>query len=110
MWLNDQIIFVLESHLINDANYEFLTHERATEELRVRHSKFLLLHSTMEHTLPSKAEQVYFKHSMENFCLNQTRVLQIYSIYKVHKKDIKPRPAISSVNSIPEIFSKHVDY
>jgi hypothetical protein len=101
---------VLETHLLNDANYEFLTHERATEELRIQRSKFLTLHGTMEHTLPSEAEQVYFQRSMENFRLNQTRVPQIYGIYKVHKTDIKPRPVISSVNSIPEIFSKHVDY
>jgi hypothetical protein len=28
----------------------------------------------------------------------------------VHKPDLKTRPVISSVNSIPEIFSKHIDY
>ena len=28
----------------------------------------------------------------------------------MYKKDVKPRPVISSVNSIPELFSKHVDY
>jgi hypothetical protein len=42
--------------------------------------------------------------------LSSTRVPQLYGIYKVHKKDVKPRPVISSVNSIPELFSKHVDY
>ncbi len=42
--------------------------------------------------------------------LNQTCVPQIDDIYKVHKKIKKQRPVISSVNSIPELFSKHVDY
>jgi hypothetical protein len=43
--------------------------------------------------------------------LCQTRVPQFYGIYKVHKNGTpKTRPIVSSVNSIPEIFSKWVDY
>jgi hypothetical protein len=42
--------------------------------------------------------------------LSQTQVPQMFDIYKVHQKDVKPHPVISSLNSIPELFSKHVDY
>jgi hypothetical protein len=62
------------------------------------------------HLLPSEAKQTYCKRAISKNHLLMTRVPQIYGIYKVHKKDVKPRSVISSVNSIPELFSKHVDY
>jgi hypothetical protein len=101
---------LLETHLLNEENYEFLSPEIAKTELKKQKEKFLEIHRDMGHTLPSEAEEVYFKRAMSKEHLGKTRVPQIYGIYKVHKKDIKPRPVISSVNSIPEIFSKHVDY
>jgi hypothetical protein len=42
--------------------------------------------------------------------LSQTRVPQIYGIFKLHKQDLKTQPVISSINSIPEIFSKHINW
>jgi hypothetical protein len=42
--------------------------------------------------------------------LSQTRIPQIYVIYKVHKDIPKQILVVSSVNSIPELFSKHIDY
>jgi hypothetical protein len=101
---------VLQTHLLNEENYEFLSHATARRELQKQRDKFLEIYSDMGHFLPSEAEEVYFKRAMTKTHLGQTRVPQIYGIYKVHKEDIKPRPVISSVNSIPEIFSKHVDY
>ena len=101
---------VLETHLLNDENYEHLPPERATEELRKQRNSFNDIYGKLGHLLPSEAEQTYFKRAMATSHLSQTRVPQIYGIYKVHKTVVKPRPVISSVNSIPELFSKHVDY
>jgi hypothetical protein len=101
---------VLETHLLNDENYEYLPLEVATRELQKQRSNFIQLHQDLGHQLPTEAEETYFKRALHPSRLSKTRVPQIYGIYKVHKKEIKPRPVISSVNSIPEIFSKHVDY
>jgi hypothetical protein len=101
---------VLETHLLNSENYEYLSIERVREALRIQRDNFLKIHGTLGHLLHSDAEDTYFRRAMKKSHLNQTRVPQIYGIYKIHKKDIKTRPVISSVNSIPEIFSKHVDY
>mgnify|MGYP000231981960 CR=1 FL=1 len=101
---------VLQTHLTNEENYELLSHATARRELQKQRDKFLEIYSDMGHFLPSEAEEVYFKRAMTKTHLGQTRVPQIYGIYKVHKEDIKPRPVISSDNRIPEIFSKHVDY
>jgi hypothetical protein len=101
---------LLEAHLLNDTNYEHLAPETAMHELGKQRRKFEEIYGTLGHLLPSEAEETYFKRAMSKDHLSQTRVPQIYGIYKVHKKDLKQRPVISSVNSIPELFSKHVDY
>jgi hypothetical protein len=101
---------VLETHLLKDENYEHLPTEVALLELKLQRAKFCGIYGKLGQLLPSEAEQTYFKRAMSKNHLSQTRVPQIYGIYKVHKEDIKPRPVISSVNSIPELFSKHVDY
>jgi hypothetical protein len=36
--------------------------------------------------------------------------LNLQHLQGAQKKDVKPRPIISSVNSIPELFSKRVNY
>jgi hypothetical protein len=101
---------VLETHLLNADNYEYLTCADAKTALQEQRSNFLEIHGELGHLLPTEAETTYFERALSKDRLSQTRVPQIYGIYKVHKRDIKPRPVISSVNSIPEIFSKHVDY
>jgi hypothetical protein len=101
---------VLQTHLLKAENYEFLTNDEAKKELRKQRSKFLEIYGEMGHRLPTEAEATYFKRALTKERLSMTRVPQIYGIYKVHKTDKKPRPVISSVNSVPEIFSKHVDY
>jgi hypothetical protein len=101
---------VLTTHLLDDANYEYLSPATAVLELQKQRDNFLKIYKILEHTLRSEAESVYFKRATKQNHLNQTRVPQIYGIYKVHKEQLKTRPVISSVNSIPEIFSKHIDY
>jgi hypothetical protein len=101
---------VLETHLLNDENYEYLPSDKAKEELTRQQNNFLEIHSEFGHLLPTEAKQVYFKQALCPDQLSQTRIPQIYGIYKVHKQDVKPRPVISLVNSIPGIFSEHVDY
>jgi hypothetical protein len=101
---------VLNTHLLNDDNYEHLPQATAALALHRQRRRFLEIHKGLGHLLPSEAEQTYFERAMKKGHLNNTRVPQIYGIYKVHKENVKPRPVISSVNSIPELFSKHVDY
>jgi hypothetical protein len=101
---------VLETHLLNDMNYGYLPPEVAKRELRTQRKNFEAIYAKLDHQLPLEAEQTYFERAMTKTHLSSTRVPQLYGIYKVHKKDVKPRPVISSVNSIPELFSKHVDY
>jgi hypothetical protein len=61
--------------------------------------------------VPSEAEETYYKRSLTKDNLNQTRVPQSYGIYKVHKHGTpKTQPIVSSVNSIPKMFSKWVDF
>jgi hypothetical protein len=107
---NKYIRDVLTTHLLNSENYEHLPPAKAKLELGKQKKQFLDIYGKLGHLLPSEAEQTYFQRAMSPDHLSQTRVPQIYGIYKVHKKDIKPRPVISCVNSVPEIFSKHVDY
>ena len=100
---------VLTTHLLDDANYEYLSPATATLELQRQRNNFLRIYKVLGHTLRSEAESVYFKRATKDNHLDRTRVPQIYGIYKVHKAQLKTRPVISSVNSIPEIFSKHID-
>jgi hypothetical protein len=101
---------ILQTHLLNDANYEFLPPETVKAALAKQKDNFLEIYNELGHLLHSEAEETYFKRATSKNHLSQTRVPQIYGIWKVHKKDLKTRPVISSVNSIPEIFSKHIDY
>jgi hypothetical protein len=102
---------ILAEHLLNEENYQYLPTEDATIELAAQRCRFLKIHSDWSHTLPSEAEETYFKRALTKDHLGQTRVPQFYGCYKVHKNGKpKTRPIVSSVNSIPEIFSKWVDY
>jgi hypothetical protein len=101
---------VLTTHLLDSANYEFLSQATAETELEIQKANFLTIYQDFGHLLRSEAEKTYFKRATTKKHLRQTRVPQLYGIYKVHKKELKTRPVISSVNSIPELFSKHIDY
>jgi hypothetical protein len=102
---------ILTEHLLNEVHYQYLPTESAKTELAAQRCRFLKIYSDWGHTLPSEAEETYFKRSLTKDNLSQTRVPQFYGVYKVHKNGKpKTRPIVSSVNSIPEIFSKWVDY
>jgi hypothetical protein len=101
---------VLANHLLNDSNYEHLPPDIAQIEIKRQRCAFEGIYGKFGHLLPTEAEETYFKRAMTEEHLSQTRVPQIYGIYKVHKEVKKTRPVISSVNSLPELFSKHVDY
>ena len=101
---------VLANHLLNDSNYEHLPPDIAQIEIRRQRCAFEGIYGKFGHLLPTEAEETYFKRAMTEEHLSQTRVPQIYGIYKVYKEVKKTRPVISSVNSLPELFSKHVDY
>jgi hypothetical protein len=81
---------ILETHLLNNNNYEFLTINIARLELKKQCSTFLKIYSTMEHTLPSEAKQTCFKYTLSKSWLSQTHMPQVYGIFEVHKQDIKP--------------------
>jgi hypothetical protein len=100
----------LEEHLLQKLNYEQLSSETATTELQKQRDDFIAIHDKYCHTLPTKAEETYFKRALSDDHLNRTRVPQFYGMFKVHKPDKKMRPVISCVNSIPEIFSKWIDH
>jgi hypothetical protein len=101
---------VLNEHLLNKENYEFLPKAQAVLELQKQRRRFLALYAEHEESLISEAEQTYFKRATTANHLSKTRVPQFYGTYKVHKNGRRSRPVVSSVNSIPEIFSKWVDY
>jgi hypothetical protein len=107
---SDYIPDVLEEHLLNPLNYKFLPHAQARTELRNQRDRFTALYSKHKDDLISEAESVYFERAITGEHLNQTRVPQFYGTYKVHKDGRRSRPVISSINSVPEIFSKWVDY
>jgi hypothetical protein len=62
------------------------------------------------HSLPTEAEEVYFKHATQDTFIQATRVPQLYGLCMVHKTKTSMHPVVSCVNSVPEIFSKHADY
>jgi hypothetical protein len=98
-------------HLLNEDQYQYLPADDAKNELDAQRCRFLRIYSDWAHTLPSEAEETPFKRSLTKDNLGQTRVPQFYGIYKVHKNGKpKTRPIVSSVKSIPKIFSKWVDY
>ena len=100
---------VFKEHL-QTSNYEPISQKAAPIELQKQKDAFLAICSEYKHTLPTTAEQTYFKRAITEEYLNATRVPQFYGTFKVHKIDKKMRPVISCVNSIPEIFSKWVDH
>jgi hypothetical protein len=106
----EYITDVLQQHLLNDANYEFLPLATAKSEILKQRQRFLEIYGKHKDSLISEAEEVYFKRATTDDHLSQTRVPQFYGTYKVHKSGRRSRPVISSINSVPEIFSKWVDY
>jgi hypothetical protein len=101
---------VLQEHLLQTLNYEQLLPDTVTSELQKQRDAFVAIYDAHCHTLPTRAEEVYFKRAMTDSHLDSTRVPQFYGMFKVHKPGNKMRPVISCVNSIPEIFSKWVDH
>jgi hypothetical protein len=102
---------IITKHLLNKEHYQYLPAETATTELAEQRCRFLKMYSDWGHTVPSKAEETYFKRSLTKDHLCQTRVPQFYGIYKVHKHGTpKTRHIVSSVNSSPKKCSKWVDY
>ena len=105
------IEMVLTEHLSNQSNYIHLPREQALIKLQQQKTAFLQCYTRHKHELQSEAEQIYFERSTTPKHLAQTRIPQFYGTPKVHKHGpTKLRPVISCVNSIPEIFSKWVDY
>jgi hypothetical protein len=102
---------ILAEHSLNEHQYLYLPADDVKNELDAQRCRFLKIYSDRAHTLPSEAEETYFKRSLTKDNLGQTRVPQFYGIYKVHKNGKpKTRPIVSSVKSISKSFSKWVDY
>jgi hypothetical protein len=102
---------VLTEHLLNSENYEFIPPNQVATALAAQRCTFLQIYGKYGHSVPSEAESVYFDRALEEHRLNATRTPQIYGMFKVHKNGApKTRPVVSCINSIPEIFSKWVDY
>jgi hypothetical protein len=102
---------VLTEHLLNSENYSFIPPDNVETELAAQRARFLAIYGEWSETLPSEAEETYFKRALKKSKLDATRTPQIYGMYKVHKTGApKMRPVVSCINSIPEIFSKWVDY
>jgi len=96
---------------MNKTNYEYIEPSTVKLALENQKSQFLQLYKQYRHLLHSEAEQTYFKRALHPENLEQTRVPQFYGAYKVHKSGkTKMRPIVSCVNSLPEIFSKWIDY
>ena len=102
---------IIDEHLSNDLNYEFIGPQDAETALMEQRENLVRIYDSYKHTLPSKAERTYFERATKSSYLSATRIPQFYGTFKVHKGgDPKLRPIVSCVNSIPEIFSKWVDY
>ena len=99
-----------KEHLLNSSNYEFIPPNQTLQQLAIQRTQFIDCYNKYCDTLTTTAEQVYFKRAMSPANLNKTRVPQFYGTPKVHKPGHKTRPVVSCVNSIPEIFSKYVNY
>jgi hypothetical protein len=101
----------LTEHPLNSANYEFIPPHAIKKALSDQRQRFLDIYSKFSYSLPSEGKETYFRRALSKNNLNGTRVPQIYGIFKVHKNGPpKTRPIVSCVNSIPEIFSKWVDF
>jgi hypothetical protein len=102
---------VLTEHLLNSDNYEFILPSNVAAALETQRSRFLQIYAEWGFSAPSIAEETYFQRALSDSSLNRTRTPQIYGMFKVHKTGSpKMRPVVSCINSIPEIFSKWVDY
>jgi len=101
---------VLAEHLGKTTRYEFLDPTQASHELTAQRAHFVALYSRFKGTLPTEAERTYFARALTDDYLDRTRPPQFYGTFKVHKDGANLRPIVSCVNSIPEIFSKWVDY
>lgn len=99
-----------QEHLLNESNYEFIPADQAKQQLAIQRNKFIACYNIHCDSLSTTAERVYFERAMTSTNLDNTRVPQFYGTPKVHKPGNKTRPVVSCVNSIPEIFSKHVNY
>ena len=107
---NKYIESVGNEHLLNKTNYELIPAEQTIQQLTTQRNQFLQCYETHRDTLTITAELVYFNRAISPNHLNNTRVPQFYGTPKIHKPGNKTRPVVSCVNSIPEIFSKYVNY
>jgi len=102
---------VLSEHLGNPTRYQFLPPPEATTALSTQRARFIALYRRFRYSLPTEAVRTYFERALTDEHLDQTRPPQFYGTFKVHKEgNPKMRPIVSCVNSIPEIFSKWVDF
>lgn len=99
-----------QEHLLNPHNYECIPPNQTAQQLATQRNQFLQCYKMYRDTLTTTAEQVYFQRALSPHYLANTRVPQFYGTPKVHKPGNKTRPVVSCVNSIPEIFSKYVNY
>jgi hypothetical protein len=92
-------------------NYTMLPTETVAEELKQQRSNFLAIYETFQREIQTPAERTYFSRALNESTLDSYRIPQFYGTYKVHKSGPpKMRPIVSCVNSLPEIFSKWVNY
>jgi hypothetical protein len=102
---------VFSKHLNNRENYKMISLDMIDDELLQQRKNFLAIYDKFHTEIHTSAEKTYFSCALNDTTLGTYRVLQFYCTYKVHKTgQPKMRPIVSCVNSLPEIFSKWIDY
>jgi hypothetical protein len=90
---------VLTTRLLNDTKYEYLTQATTRQEIIKQKKRFQRIYKVLRHLAHYKPETTYFTRATTTKQLGQVRVPKIYGSCKVHKREIKPRPVISLMNS-----------
>ena len=79
---NNYIPNVLQEHLLNPENYEFLPLETAHSKIRKQRQNFVHLYAKHHRSLISEAEVVYFKRATSDTHLAKTQVPHFMELTK----------------------------
>ena len=108
---------MLHQHLLESSHCERIPTSDIKRQVSIQRQLFVQLYQKFKHTLSKTIEMQCFQKALTLQRLHEARIPQICRMPEPHKKMWCPasstpafRPVVSCVNSLPETFSKWVDW
>ena len=100
---------MLQEHLLNTEYYQLLLEADKNSQITTQTDELLNLLSHHRDELP-KSHQDYFDRSIYLLDSQDKRIPQIYRSPKVHKNKPSNRPIETCIATLPQVYSKYVDF